>query len=886
MLSLQVTPAMVDMQAELENGIAALEQKKWDEAINAFKKVTEVNPKHHLGWYNLALALGKKGKDKLDEAIAACEKCVAIEPDFFKGWTNLGWFYTVKNNPEKATEACNKAIAIKPDYNLAWINLGVAMRVAGNLDGALDAFKKATELKGVDHEAWANLAVVYSRKNNIVAALDARQKAIKILAPDDHAESYTMFIKMKPGDPDTVVIMGIANESKQSIDPALALYKIAIEKEPGFSLALFGAAMIAEAKELFDDAIDYYKQLAELNLDVPEFRQRLEALAKRKFLQGMGDVFPAGEKYAFFVCAGASMYPPSSVPPIREIARVLLEQCVPADEVLPLLSLDDLGLRSIIKQFTTMLDPELKFAGYFDLPAVPNPMHAFLARAAKAGHVIITTNYDSLIERAMLLLHGQDTKDFCKAIITKQDFEACADADAVKGKNVLVKVLGSPQNLITGEKTMASMLPWQGAQDATLETPKRALLQSLTAGRCLVVIGHSDEIDFPVLPLLKELPGIKSLVWLQSEKDDPAKDNATWQHFKAASKVPAHLVKASAIELVESGAWTTIAGEAPPSKPAGMKPPPRPDFKHWLAGLIKPLDEVTKHAMATSMYSERNQQDAMLRCASKGIEIATMNQNVAALAIFSNYLAQFHEAKKDYDTALKHYQDTITYADQLGAVQEKVIALAGMGKIQLAKGDEDNALKILSGTLDLAEQAGELQAKAKCLSSISSIHEGKGNHDEALKAMEEAVAIAEKLGDRDAKMKRLNNLGLIYDAMGFKNKALQQYQDALKIAEELGNLSIKAKVLNNIAAIYRAKDDNDQALKHFTDALAIDGKLGNKADMASELLAIGMIWQKRNDNKKALAFVDRAAKLFEECKLADDLEAAKKVLDFLKTNNT
>jgi tetratricopeptide (TPR) repeat protein len=115
---------------------------------------------------------------------------------------------------------------------------------------------------------------------------------------------------------------------------------------------------------------------------------------------------------------------------------------------------------------------------------------------------------------------------------------------------------------------------------------------------------------------------------------------------------------------------------------------------------------------------------------------------------------------------------------------------------------------------------------------------------------------------------------------------LQQYQDAVKIAEEIGNLPIKAKVLNNIAATYRAKDDNDQALKNFTDALAIDGKLGNKADMASELLAIGMIWQKRNDNKKALAFVERAAKLFEECKMKDDLESANNVLEFLKSNKT
>ncbi len=874
---------LVDIQDDLDAGIAALEQRKWDDAIQAFKKATDANPKHHFAWYNMALALGMKGKDRLDEAIAACEKAVSLKPDFYKGWTNLGWFWTVKDNTEKAIEACNKATGIKPDYNLAWINLGVAMRAAGNLDGAKDALRKAIELKGVDHEAWANLALVFSRKNDIAAALDARQKAIKILAPAEHTDSYNMFIKVKPGDPDTVVILGIANESRQDHDAALALYKIAIDKQPGFSLALFGAAMIAEAKELLDEAIDYYKQLAELNPDILEFRQRLEALAKRKFLQGMGDVFPAGEKYAFLVCAGVSMYPPSSIPPIRDVAMVLLENCVPVDEIGAASSLEGMNLGSILKQFRSMLDPEMKFAEYFNLPAVPNPVHAFLARAAKAGHTVITTNYDSLIERSMVLLHGQDAKEACKVIITKGDYEACTDVVSLKNKTVLVKLAGSLQNVITGEKTIESLLPGPDNKGiGGIEPHKRALLQSMTAGRYLVVLGHADSIDFPVMPILNEATGVKALVWIQSEKDDPSKNNATYEQFKATSKVPAHLVKANVLELAEGGVWTGIAGEAPPAKASGMKPPVRPEFKAWLAGVVKPLDDVYKYAMVTSIFSDRNQQEAMLRSAKKGIEIAQTSQNVAALAIFSNYLGQFYDGKKEYDTALKHYQDTITYADQLGAVQEKVTALAGMGKIQLAKGDKEGALKTLSDALPLAEQVSDMQAKAKCLSSIGTIQESKGNHEEALKAMEEAVAIADKAGDLDAKMKRLNNLGLIYDSMGFKNKALQQYQDAIKIAEELGNLPIKASILNNIAALHRAKGDDDQALKNLTDALAIDGKLGNKAEMASELLAIGIIWQKRGDNKKALAFIDRAAKLFEECGLTEDLESAKKMVEFVK----
>ncbi|MBN2154328.1 MAG: tetratricopeptide repeat protein, partial [Candidatus Lokiarchaeota archaeon] len=739
---------MGDIQEDLEAGIAAIEQKRWDEAIQAFTRATDANPKHHLAWYNMAIALGMKGKEKLDEAVAACEKAVSLQPGFYKGWVNLGWLWMVKEDTEKAVEACNKATGLKPDYNLAWINLGVALRAAGNLDGALEAFRKAIDLKGAEHEAWANIAVVLSRKNDIAAALDARQKAIKVPAPVEYTNSYTMVVKVKPGDPDTAVILGIANESRQDLDAALALYKIAIDKQPGFSLALLGAAMIAETKDVLGDAIDFYKQLAEVNPDVVEFRERLEVLAKRKFLQGMGDVFPAGEKYAFLACAGVSMYPPSSIPPIRDIARALLEYFVPADEMNEVFSLEGIDLGTIVKQFKSMLDPGLKLAEYFDLPAVPNPVHAFLARAAKAGHAVITTNYDSLIERSMVLLHGKEAKDVCKVAITRKDYELFADKESVKGMPMLVKLRGSPQNVFTGEKTPESMVPGPECKHGGgIEPHKRALLQSVTAGRYIVVLGHSESIDFSVMPILKEMSGIKALVWVQSEKDDISRPNPTLEQFKAESEVPAHLVKASAIDLAEGGVWTGIAGEAPPAKPSGMKPPARPDFTAWLAGILKPLDDVYKYAMVTRIYSDRDQQDSMLRCANKGIEIARASQNVAALAIFSNYLGQFYDDKKEYETALKHYQDTVAYADQLGAVQEKATALAGIGKIQLAKGDEEGALQTLTGTLDLAEQAGDLQTKAKCLSSISTIQEGRGKHDEALKAMEEAVSIADKAGD-------------------------------------------------------------------------------------------------------------------------------------------
>nr|MDO8112152.1 tetratricopeptide repeat protein [Candidatus Sigynarchaeota archaeon] len=874
----------MDIPEELLRGMDALEERKWDDAIAVFQKITEADPQQYLVWYNLALALGNKAK--FDDAIEACEKAVAVKPDFFKAWANLGWYASIKEDNEKAVAACKKTTELQPDYNIGWINLGVAMRVAGNLDGAITALKKAIELKGIDHEAWANLAICFDHKNDVKAWIEARDKAIKILPPDGYADSYNIVLKSRPGDPETMAILGMAQEANQKHEVALAFYQKATDKLSGFSLAWYGIAIINELKEMIDDAIEAFKRVVDLNPDAIELKWRLEAIAKRKFLQGVGDVFPADEPYAFLAGSGVSMYPPCSIPPIKDIARTLLEYCAPKEEVDVLLAPASMNLSMIIEQFKGLFDASLKFMEYFELPTVPNLVHVFLARAAKAGHVVITTNLDSMIERAMILLLGKVAKEASKIIVTKADFEGFTSLEALKSKYILVKLRGSMQNVITGEKCPDSLFPGSGMKDKSqdkkagidIEPCKISALQKMTSGRNLVIMGFADIIDFPVGPFIKLCDGIKSLIWIMHDRDDPSKSNAIVDELKAAAKFPVHLVKASVQELVEGGMWSRLINDTTTAKLAGMKPPPRPEFSSWLGGFVKPVEDVYKYALATSVYNDLGQHDAMLRCAQKGLDIAQAKDNIAALAIFSNYLGMFYDGKKDYDLALKHYQDTLTYAAPIDALQEKVTALTGMGKIYLSKGDKDAALKHFSDALPIANQINDLPVKAKCLSNIGLINEAKGNHDEALKNLEEALSIADKIGDFDAKVKRLNNLGLIYDSMGFRNKALQKYNDALKIADLLENLPIKASILNNIGAILKAKGDDDQAIKVYTDALTIDGKLQNKADMASELLSIGLLWQKKNDNKKALAFLERAAKLFEETGLKEDLESANKII--------
>ena len=57
-----------------------------DDAANAFKRVTELNPTYADGFSNLGATLKDQGK--LDEAIAAYNKALSIKPDYADAWSN------------------------------------------------------------------------------------------------------------------------------------------------------------------------------------------------------------------------------------------------------------------------------------------------------------------------------------------------------------------------------------------------------------------------------------------------------------------------------------------------------------------------------------------------------------------------------------------------------------------------------------------------------------------------------------------------------------------------------------------------------------------------------------------------------------------------------
>ena len=69
-------------------GIDLAEQGKYDEAIQAYDRVIEINSQDANAWYNKGVILNIKGK--YDQSLQASYKAIEINPQFTEAWNNIG----------------------------------------------------------------------------------------------------------------------------------------------------------------------------------------------------------------------------------------------------------------------------------------------------------------------------------------------------------------------------------------------------------------------------------------------------------------------------------------------------------------------------------------------------------------------------------------------------------------------------------------------------------------------------------------------------------------------------------------------------------------------------------------------------------------------------
>ncbi len=269
-----------------------------NKALEAFKRVTEINPNYSDGFNNLGAALKDQGK--LEEAIKAFEKALSLKLDFAEAHCNLGAALKDQGKLKEAIEAYKRSLSLKPDFAETHNNLGAAFKEQGELEKAVKSYRKALSLKPDFAEALNNLGATLQDQGKLKEAIGFYKKALS-LKPDyadahynlgaalmkqgkleEAIKAYKKAISIRPNYAYGFNNLGIALQDQGKLKEAIEAYNKALALKPDYAEAHYnlGAALKNQGK--LEEAIEAYNKAISIKPNYSEAKHMLSALSGKK----------------------------------------------------------------------------------------------------------------------------------------------------------------------------------------------------------------------------------------------------------------------------------------------------------------------------------------------------------------------------------------------------------------------------------------------------------------------------------------------------------------------------------------------------------------------------------------------------------------------------
>jgi len=184
-------------------GMAAAQAKQWDQAVTNFNKASELDPKQHVVWAQLAeaeMSLGesKKGPEgdaEMQKGLDAYQKAIELKPDDPGYHNNFALALAkAKKIPEAQAELTKAATLDPPNAGRYYYNLGALLVNSGANEPAGDAFKKAIAADPNYADAQYQYGVYLLSKATIAG--DG-----KVTPVPGTADAFQKYLELKPDGP-------------------------------------------------------------------------------------------------------------------------------------------------------------------------------------------------------------------------------------------------------------------------------------------------------------------------------------------------------------------------------------------------------------------------------------------------------------------------------------------------------------------------------------------------------------------------------------------------------------------------------------------------------------------------------------------------------------
>jgi len=173
----------------------------------------------------------------------------------------------------------------------------------------------------------------------------------------------------------------------------------------------------------------------------------------------------------------------------------------------------------------------------------------------------------------------------------------------------------------------------------------------------------------------------------------------------------------------------------------------------------------------------------------------------------------------EYETAATVLAQALESARELGDPSRETRCLECLGEIHWDAGEYEMATELLESGLEVANASGDQRRVASCLRYLGKVARSQSALDRSIEYFERSADAFDRVGDRRGEAKALNGLGLALKKRGAYDEARERFQRSLETREAIGDEYGRAACLNNLGLMERRKGRHAVAGEHFEEAL-------------------------------------------------------------------
>ena len=176
-----VSQAPQMFRAQSNWGLALYGRGQVQEALVAFERSLQLNPRYSKTWSNLGAVYEDLGRNA--EAIRAYEQALTLAPGLAGVHNNLGRLLLAQGDQVGAEAQLQQALVLDPYYAQARVNLGLLRQQRGEYEAAAREYEEALRLDPAAAEALNNLGLLYLDQGRPGEARTTLERALQ-LRPD------------------------------------------------------------------------------------------------------------------------------------------------------------------------------------------------------------------------------------------------------------------------------------------------------------------------------------------------------------------------------------------------------------------------------------------------------------------------------------------------------------------------------------------------------------------------------------------------------------------------------------------------------------------------------------------------------------------------------